>query len=171
MGGTISGLYGINRPGEVTAILLSSPGMGFKRKITSLQRTMVKVIAAIFPQKVLPSGIEPVNICHDPEVVAKYLADPLLCLDTTASWLKAFDAAAAEVVARASEFKSPCLIMQAGGDLLVDPERTREFYDRVTSTDKTFRLYENYYHEIMNEPQKYEVLEEMWEWISRRLND
>ncbi|MDF2841380.1 MAG: hypothetical protein K0Q99_2152, partial [Clostridia bacterium] len=46
---------------------------------------------------------------------------------------------------------------------------TKQFYDHIASEDKEFVLYENFYHEILNDPEKYKVIEKIDTWISDRL--
>jgi len=38
-------------------------------------------------------------------------------------------------------------------------------YDRVSSTDKTLRLYDGLYHELFNEPERERVLADVTTWL------
>jgi lysophospholipase len=169
MGGTIAALYGIKTQQSVHGIILSSPCLGFNMKVSRLQRSLLRLSARLFPRKMVASGIDPSWVCHDPEVVKKYIEDPLVNTDVSLSWMAAFDAAVWEAGTRAAEFNYPLLVMQAGADLLVDAAKTRDFFERADSEDKSFRLWEGYYHEIMNEPGNQPVLAEIWEWLAARL--
>ncbi|MGE5422328.1 MAG: lysophospholipase [Ignavibacteriales bacterium] len=170
MGGTISALYGISQPGKVQGILLSSPCMGFKMKVNPVKKWFSRVIGKVFPMISFSDGIDPSWVSTNQEVVQKYAADDVRCGTITAGWYNALESAIVEAMARAGNLSAPCMIMQAGDDLLVEPERSREFYEKIGSEDKDFRLYEGCYHEIVNEPQQEEILQDIWEWIANRLN-
>jgi alpha-beta hydrolase superfamily lysophospholipase len=42
-------------------------------------------------------------------------------------------------------------------------------YERVGSRDKTLKLFEGFYHEIFNDPERQQVLTEMEQWLARHL--
>jgi len=63
----------------------------------------------------------------------------------------------------------PILIMHGGDDKITDPIGSQTLYDGVTSPDKTLKYYDGLYHEIFNEPERAEVLIDMFAWISKRL--
>ncbi|MGE5398686.1 MAG: lysophospholipase [Chitinophagales bacterium] len=169
MGGTIGALYGITRPGKVQGILLSSPCMGLVMKINPVKKLVGKLVGKVVPKLTVPDGIDPSWVSRSPEVVAAYATDNVRCGRVTASWYNAFEAAWLKALAQARDFKYPCLILQAGDDRLVEKEKSELFYQQISSKDKTFRFCEGCYHEIMNEPEKEKVLQDMWNWIMERI--
>jgi lysophospholipase len=68
----------------------------------------------------------------------------------------------------AEKLTVPCLILQADDDGLVDPSVTTNFFKRGASADKPLKVYEGFYHEILNEPGKESVLRDIDAWISAR---
>jgi lysophospholipase len=58
--------------------------------------------------------------------------------------------------------------MQGGGDGIVDPSATEDFFKTVAATDKTLKVYEGFYHEVLNEPEKENLLNEITAWLSAR---
>jgi alpha-beta hydrolase superfamily lysophospholipase len=65
-----------------------------------------------------------------------------------------------------SKITLPVLIMQGTEDRLSAPEGSTMMHERVGSTDKTLKLYEGFYHEIFNEPERDRVLRDMETWIA-----
>ena len=63
----------------------------------------------------------------------------------------------------------PVLIMHGSGDKLVDSEGSKQLYERAVSEDKTLNLYDGLYHEILNEPEKEQVLKDMVAWLDKRI--
>ena len=64
----------------------------------------------------------------------------------------------------------PILIMHGSADRLSDPQGSRDLYARAKSADKTLKMYEGLYHEILNEPEKNEVMADMVQWLNAHLS-
>ena len=58
--------------------------------------------------------------------------------------------------------------MHGGQDQVADIGGSREFYARARSKDKRLRVFDDLYHDIMNEPEKASVLEEITDWLNVR---
>jgi acylglycerol lipase len=52
---------------------------------------------------------------------------------------------------------------------LSDPASSKMFYELVQSKDKTLKIYENFYHEIFNDPERQKVFSDMETWLKRHL--
>ncbi len=65
--------------------------------------------------------------------------------------------------------KLPLLILHGTADRLDDPEGSKQLYERAESKDKTLKLYDGFYHEVMNEPEKERVLADILEWLGGHL--
>jgi len=63
----------------------------------------------------------------------------------------------------------PILIMHGTADRLCNPEGSQILYDNVGSNDRTLKLYDGFYHEILNEPGHKQVLADTEEWIAARI--
>ena len=63
----------------------------------------------------------------------------------------------------------PLLVLHGSADRLADPEGSKSLYERAQSTDKTLKLYEGLYHEVMNEPEKEMVLGDIVAWMEGHL--
>jgi alpha-beta hydrolase superfamily lysophospholipase len=62
----------------------------------------------------------------------------------------------------------PVLFMHGTADQLTPPEGSRDLYERVASPDKTLKLYDGLYHEILNEPERDEVIGDIAAWLDAR---
>jgi lysophospholipase len=67
------------------------------------------------------------------------------------------------------EIKLPILIMHGTADRLCDPEGSQVLYERVSSKDKTLKLYDGFYHEIFNEPGREQVFADMETWLATHI--
>jgi acylglycerol lipase len=63
----------------------------------------------------------------------------------------------------------PIIIMHGTADRLTSPEGSRMLYERASSKDKTLKLYDGFYHEILNEPEHEQVFKDMEAWLEARL--
>jgi alpha-beta hydrolase superfamily lysophospholipase len=63
----------------------------------------------------------------------------------------------------------PILIMHGTADRLTDPEGSQMLYERVSSKDKTLKLYDGFYHEIFNEPGREQVFADMEAWLATHI--
>lgn len=54
-------------------------------------------------------------------------------------------------------------------DKATKPSGSQLFYDTTGSTDKTLKLYEGHYHDLLADVGKEKVMADIKEWISARL--
>ncbi|MGC9358747.1 MAG: lysophospholipase, partial [Anaerolineae bacterium] len=73
--------------------------------------------------------------------------------------------------ARLGKIEAPLLILHGRADKLTDPEGAKLLYRQATSSDKTLRLYEGAYHEVVNDlPDTREAaLQEILNWLDRHV--
>jgi len=62
----------------------------------------------------------------------------------------------------------PMLVLHGGADEIIDPSVTLEFGAKLASIDKDVRLLPGLHHEVMNEPERDEVIRDIIAWLDRR---
>jgi lysophospholipase len=72
--------------------------------------------------------------------------------------------------AEAGTINLPILILQGSEDTLVNPAGAQVLYDRVSATDKQIKIYDGLYHEIFNEPEHEQVLDDVEIWLKAHLS-
>ena len=65
----------------------------------------------------------------------------------------------------------PMLFATGSADRVCNPEGSRWFADRLSSTDKTLKIYEGMYHDMLHDVGREEVLDDITEWILSRAAD
>jgi alpha-beta hydrolase superfamily lysophospholipase len=67
----------------------------------------------------------------------------------------------------------PILMQVAGDDRLVDPITSKNFFENVTSKDKTLHFYEGLFHEIYNETDndRQRVLNDLESWLETHISE
>jgi alpha-beta hydrolase superfamily lysophospholipase len=69
------------------------------------------------------------------------------------------------VIAAAPRWKVPTLLMWAGADRCVSPAGSAAFAAAAPSGIVTRRPWDGLYHEIFNEPERLEVLQQLGLWL------
>jgi alpha-beta hydrolase superfamily lysophospholipase len=74
------------------------------------------------------------------------------------------------VLARAGEIHVPLLLILGGSDPIIDPRAGQLFFEKVGSTDKSLKIYEEMRHEPLNEIGRERVVADLAQWMDDRLN-
>ena len=130
-----------------------------------VQMRLAPLIGKVAPNLgVLLLGSE--NVSRDPAVVTDYENDPLnrngkVRARTGAEMLLAVQ----RVVDRLPQVTLPVLVMHGTDDRLVPVQAADLIHDSVGSTDKTLLTYDGLFHEIFNEPEQKQVLDDLVGWL------
>jgi alpha-beta hydrolase superfamily lysophospholipase len=103
-------------------------------------------------------------------VVNTYVNDPLVFHGKTPARLAAeMLKAMFRVTAELGIISLPFITVQGSLDKLVDPGGAQLLYDKASSKDKTIKIYEGFYHEVFNEPERAVVLKDVETWLIAHL--
>lgn len=110
------------------------------------------------------------DFSRDPQAVAKMNNDPLIAkesqpAETAAVLLKA----AYALTDHFPKFTAPVLIIHGTADKATRPAGSQKFYDDAASSDKTLKLYEGHYHDLLNDVDKEVVMADILNWINARI--
>ena len=169
LGGLIVSYYAEKNRGELVGLVASAPALAEKMKVPSAKVFLAKMLSGIVPTFSTSTGLDPNLLSHDREVVRKYVEDPMVHRVATARWFTEYRRAQFETLRDADRLTLPCLILQGGADGIVDREATSSFFKRIRSSDKTLKIYDGFYHEVLNEPGKESVLSDIDAWLSARI--
>ncbi len=164
-GGLIALQYATGEPAELTGLVLSGaavqPAVG-----SPLMRSVARLLSAVTPNLGVVT-LPPEYVSRDPDVVAAYRADPLVHHGKVPARTGAEILAATQALPDRLEWlRIPMLILHGSEDRLATPEGSRMVHRRVTIEDRTLRLYDGLHHEIFNEPEQAQVLDDLVGWLS-----
>lgn len=169
MGGAIVLHSALREPASVPRMLLSAPLVKVDENLSPLLQKIAGFVAAVAP--LLP--VQPLDsqyISRDPAVIAAYDGDPLIYRGRIRARMGAqMLRLCRELEANLAQITTPFWVGHGTADRLVDPKGSQQLYARATSSDKTLRLYDGCYHEILNEPEQHQVLDDMIAWVRQRL--
>lgn len=169
MGGALAALLAIDQPDLIDALVLSAPAVKVSEDISPLLQKIsgiVSVLAPTLPAAALDSKL----VSRDPEVVQAYLADPFVYTGRVMA-RSGHSLLSTErlVLGRAGELKTPFLVMHGLADGLADPRGSKQLHAGAAAKDKTLKLYEGLYHELLNEPEQEQVRSDLLNWIEAHL--
>lgn len=147
----------------VDALVMTSPA--FDPGMSRAQMGLLTVLGPVAPGLAVGNGLKPEWISRDPAVVQAYKADPLVH-DRVTPRLVRFILDAGQLVRRRSpSWRVPTLLLWAGADRVVDPGGSAAFAAAAPTDVVRTRQFPDCYHEILNEPEQAEVLEEIRHWL------
>ncbi len=164
MGGCIAIAFATRRQDEIRGLMLSAP-LAVLEAASPVQRVAGHVLSIVAP-KLGVFAIDSSTVSRDPEVVRDYDADPLnhhgklpaRTVHELAQEIARFEDAIPRITV-------PLLVQVGTADELVPPAASELVYERASSQDKTIERYDGLFHEILNEPERDQVVADTLAWL------
>ncbi|KAK8521453.1 hypothetical protein V6N12_005356 [Hibiscus sabdariffa] len=145
---------------QVAGIILTSPAVG----------VLAPVISFLFPRfQVSIANKKGKPVSRDPKaLVAKY-TDPLvytgpLRVRTGYEILRI----TTYLQQNMSGLRVPFLVLHGMDDTVTDPKASQKLYDEA-STDKTIKLFEGLLHDLLIEPEREAIMDDIIQWLKSRV--
>jgi alpha-beta hydrolase superfamily lysophospholipase len=169
MGGLISATYLLSQQSKFTACVLSGPAIKAAEEPSAFLKAISGFLSRFFP-KLGVIELDPNGVSRDPQVVADYLADPLVYNGKMGARLAAeMLKNMTKIQENAGQITLPMLLLHGGKDSLAAAEGSKFLDSHISSSDKTLIIYPELFHEIFNEPEKGKVLNDMTDWLDKQL--
>lgn len=169
MGGLIACSYLLSHQSEFAGAVLSGPAIKTDLEPGFIQMTVLRLLALLAPRLGMLK-LDAEGVSRDPAVVKDYIADPLVYHGKmSARMLRELFAGMHAVQAGASAITLPIIILHGGKDAMTSPQGSQFLHDHVSSNDKTLQIYPQLFHEIFNEPERAQVLDDVLYWCEARL--
>jgi acylglycerol lipase len=167
MGAMIALRYAPVHQDRLSGLILSG-ALAALKDVPAPLRLIGRLLSAVAPRTPL-IAIDPAQVSRDPAVVEDYRNDPLvhhgkLPARTAAEIADTVGALPSTVGA----ITVPTLIMYGTADGLCPPAGSVMLGERIGSADRTVRAYDGLFHEILNEPERETVLDDICGWLSAR---
>jgi alpha-beta hydrolase superfamily lysophospholipase len=166
-GGVVSCVYTLEHQSEIDGLICES----FAHQVPApdFALAVLKGVSHLAPHAhVLRLHNE--DFSRDPQVVKAMNHDPLIAHETQPTKTVAEMVRADERLKK--EFpliKLPVLILHGTADKATKPSGSQLFYDTVGSTDKTLKLYEGHFHDLLNDVGKETVMADIRRWIEAHI--
>jgi lysophospholipase len=171
MGGLVSILYTLTRPGNLSGAIISSPLLGThpQFKPPALLKLLVGLLAVLAPRLRVESKLDVEAISRDPAVVRAYVEDPLVSSKVSARWYREAMRSVRRAHRAAATLGVPMLLMQSGDDRLVDPSAPERWADAAPPGRVELVVWDGLYHEMLNEPEQERVRARILQWLQEQL--
>ena len=167
-GGKLAVLAAARFPDRVNALALICPGMQPRVGVSRLER--LRIAVAYFTNRRKKFAIplsDPALFTANPAGQAFIAGDPLSLREATAGLLAASSLIDRSVSAAPRKVKQSVLLMLASEDRIVDNAKTRAYFDRLASKDRTVIEYAGAHHTLEFEPDPGLYARDLAVWLSR----
>ncbi|XP_019189459.1 PREDICTED: uncharacterized protein LOC109183857 isoform X3 [Ipomoea nil] len=153
----------------ISGIVLTSPAVGVQ-PAHPVVTALAPVLSLLMPRyQWNTANKRGISVSRDPEaLVAKY-SDPLV-------FTGSIRVRTGYEILRITTFlqnnlsslKVPFLVLHGTADRVTDPEASKKLYEDASSTDKTIKLFQGLLHDLLFEPEKEQVANDIIQWLDRR---
>lgn len=120
-----------------------------------------KILVQVAPALTLDSGIDAKYLSHDGRVVDRYLSDPLVHSKLSVQLGLSIVDVGKVLIPQASRLKIPLWTAHGGDDKIADSSGTVQFFKKAGTNEKSLHIYEGFYHEIFNETNRQDPIEDL----------
>lgn len=163
LGGNLALGYALSDRPSPDLLVLSAPAVGGG---AAWQKALAPLAARLMPKMALPNGVKAEQLSRDPAVGEAYFADPLVITKSTARLGNSFFESMVKLEENRDELDVPTLVLHGGSDVLV-PTHSSAPLGELETVER--RIYPGLQHEILNEPEGPEIVQEIIDWIDLQL--
>ena len=166
-GGVVSCLYALEHQAELAGLICES--FAYQVPAPDFALAVFKGLSHIAPHAQL-LHLKNEDFSRDPKAVQAMNEDPLIAgekqpTETLAEMVRADERLQKEFPL----VKLPVLILHGTADKATRPSGSQFFYDSAGSRDKTLKLYDGGFHDLLNDVDKNIVMSDVQRWIATRL--
>jgi acylglycerol lipase len=166
-GGVVACLYALDHPGELRGLI--SESFAHELPAPEFVLAVFKGLGHILPHTHL-LHLPNERFSRDPDAVDRMNSDPLIADETQpAQTMGALVRADERLKKEFPLITLPVLILHGTLDENTKPSGSQHFYDTVGSIDKTLKLYEGAYHDLLNDFGRVTVVADIKSWIDAHL--
>ena len=170
MGGLIALQLVLEHPEKVEGVAVTGALLENAVSVPALLESAAGLVSALAPDLPLQE-LRAEDIARDPAVVQAYKDDPLVYHGKVRARLGFEMLRAGPFVAgRVHNIELPVLIQHGAADKIAAVDGARALYDALGTDDKTLKLYDRAYHEVLNDYGREEVIKDLIEWLDVKAN-
>ncbi|MES2988072.1 MAG: lysophospholipase [Pseudomonadota bacterium] len=166
-GGVTSTIYALDHQAEIDGFICES--FAYQVPAPAFALAIIKFLGGIFP-KLPVLKLKNKDFSRDPAWVAALDADPYTQNETQpAATVRALLIAGERMKVEFPTIRIPLLILHGTQDKATVPAGSVFFHKTAGSADKTLKLYEGHYHDLLADMGKEGVMADITAWIEARL--
>jgi alpha-beta hydrolase superfamily lysophospholipase len=165
MGGLVVAAFVAERGPEITGAVTSGAALALADVPSRARLALLRLAARVAPRMRRDRPIAGEALSRDPEVGRAYAEDPLVLRRMTLGFGAALLDAARRTQEAAGAVRVPMLLLHGADDTLTLAEGSRRFHAGLSAPASDLRLYAGLRHEILNEPERETVLDDLLGWM------
>jgi lysophospholipase len=165
MGAFVALDWALDHPDDIRALVLCGAPFEVVLKPSMLKVKAAQLAARIWPGFSQGNTILPSMLSRDPEVVRAHSVDPLVHYKISARLFFEFQRMRLELMRRAAELPVDTLVIHGGADPISSVVGAQRWAARCPQGRVTCRLYPGLLHEVLNELERREVMEDVVGWV------
>jgi alpha-beta hydrolase superfamily lysophospholipase len=173
MGGLVTTATAVHRRPAVDRLVLSGPALqvgsgGAADWGLRIRGLIARLLAPLGPRAGFTLGLDPAGLSRDPEVVRRYLEDPLVKDRMSARFASGMLATVQAIGRQAERVEVPTLLLHGAEDPLCPAEGSEAFHAGLApevAAASALKIYPGLRHEIFQEPERHAVWQDMLDWL------
>ena len=166
-GGVISSNYVFEHQDKISGLICES--FAFDVGLPHLVKLALEGVGYLLPH-VHVFSLNNADFSRDPAHVERMNTDPLIAKESQpAETARVLLLAADTLKERMPDFKVPVFIIHGTDDKATRPAGSQYFYDHAGSSDKTLKLYEGHFHDLLADTDKEVVMSDILAWLDARI--
>ncbi len=149
----------------ITGIAVLSPTVAVGSAPPDFAMGAVRALSSVLPM-IPTNAVDPAQVSADPEAVLDYESDPYVFhgkvpIRSGTELMRAGEGA----VALADQLTCAALVMCGSEDQIALPSGSLQLFEAMTQDDKSFTVFDGATHELLNDPQRGEVVDALKVWL------
>lgn len=149
---------------KVQSATLSNPALGVALEVPKFKHWASEVLNNIWPSITLDNEVHYHLLSRDPKIVEQYSKDPLRHTKISPPLYLGMLKAIEEVKSQIANLKTPVFFQISGQDKIVSAQASLDLYKQIPGP-KTIKIYEESYHEIYNDINKEEGIDDLCTYL------
>ena len=153
---------------QIRGLITSGTALAIDQDTPRFKVQLVTALSRWFPRLPVQRLESQLISCHA-QLVQAYDRDPLIYHGgIPARTAVEMFRAVRQIRPRLSELNLPTLILHGSADRVAPLTGSQLLYEQIASRDKSFQIYSDLGHELVNEPERDRVLQDMSDWLRQR---
>ncbi|KAJ9678101.1 hypothetical protein PVL29_022864 [Vitis rotundifolia] len=155
----------------IEGVVLTSPAVGVKPS-HPIFTVLAPVVSFFIPRyQCRAANKQGITVSRDPAALLAKYSDPLVYtgsirVKTGYEILRI----STYLQQNLSRLRVPFLVLHGAADNVTDPEASKKLHEEAASTDKRFKLYEGLLHDLLFEPEREAITQDIIEWLNCRVD-
>jgi alpha-beta hydrolase superfamily lysophospholipase len=174
LGGLIVTAFAVERSPRVQSVVTSGAALELSPDLSRTKIMLARLLYKVAPRLGVNTGLDPRAICSDPEVVRRYIDDPLVHGISTTSHAVAMIDQIDRLRGAGARVEVPMFLAHGEADTLCLPRGSMAFYHSLPGSlsgssgpRAELRMYAGNFHEIFNDLDRETVFADVLDWIQR----